>query len=135
MSTLNVATIKSLTASPPVFQDSSGVEKGQLAKAWVNFNGSSVTSATDMTGVNNSFNVSSVVDNGAGKYTVNMSITMSSSSFCVVGGGSQSDTFNDNVMGFLPLTTTSFKCYSFNQTGNTNSGEDASFMSAAVFGD
>jgi len=38
-------------------------------KAWVNFDGTAVT--TDMTGVRDSYNVSSVVDNGTGLYTVN----------------------------------------------------------------
>jgi hypothetical protein len=59
---------------------------------------------------------------------------MSDNRFCVVGGGSQG-VLNDNVMGFYPNTTTSFKLISNNQTGNLNAGEDAAFMGAAVFGD
>ena len=39
MSTLSVGTIKSATSAPPVFQNSSGTEKGQLAKMWINFDG------------------------------------------------------------------------------------------------
>ena len=40
MSTLSVATIKSASSAPPVFQNSSGTEKGQLTKAWCLFQGS-----------------------------------------------------------------------------------------------
>ena len=39
MSTLNVGTIKSITNDATVFQKSNGLEIGQLAKAWVSFNG------------------------------------------------------------------------------------------------
>ena len=38
MSTLAVGTIKSISSAAPVFQNTSGVEKGQLAKAWVTYN-------------------------------------------------------------------------------------------------
>ena len=64
MSTLNVGTIKSLGSSAPVFQNSSGVEKGQLARAWVNFDGSGTVAIRD------SFNVTSLTDNGTGNYSI-----------------------------------------------------------------
>ena len=70
MSTLNVGTIKSLDANPPVFQNSSGVEKGQLAKAWVNFDGTGTVAIKD------SFNVSSITDNGNGDYFVTFTNAM-----------------------------------------------------------
>ena len=54
MSTLNVGTIKSISSAAPVFQNTSGTEKGQLAKAWVNFN------ATGTAAIRDSFNVSSI---------------------------------------------------------------------------
>ena len=57
MSTLVVATVKSASSAAPVFQNSSGVEKGQLVKAWVNFNAQGTAAIRD------SFNVSSLTDN------------------------------------------------------------------------
>ena len=39
MSTLTVATIQSTSSGLPVFKNRSGTEKGQLAKSWVNFDG------------------------------------------------------------------------------------------------
>ena len=39
MSTLNVGTIKSVTANvPPLFQDSGGTTRGQLCRASIRFN-------------------------------------------------------------------------------------------------
>lgn len=51
------------------------------AKAWISFNGSTVTSSADMTGVNDSFSVSSVVDNTTGDYSVNLSTSMASTNY------------------------------------------------------
>ncbi len=64
MSTLNVGTIKSVSAAAPVFQNSSGTEMGGLIKAWVHFDGYNNT-------IDASFNISSVTDNGSGDYTFN----------------------------------------------------------------
>ena len=50
MSTLNVGTIKSISSAAPVFQNTSGTEKGQLVKAWCNFN------ATGTPAIRDSFN-------------------------------------------------------------------------------
>lgn len=84
MSTLSVNTVKSLNTSGPVFQNSSGTEKGRLAKAWVNFDGVDVT--TDMTGVDASFNISSVTDEGVGLYTIAFTTnTFSNANYCFAG--------------------------------------------------
>ena len=95
MSTLSVATVKSLSSSPPVFQNSSGTEKGQLCKVWINFNGSGTVSIVG------SFNVSSLADRGTGQYTINFSNAMANDNYCAAtmpransvtaGVGSQSD--------------------------------------------
>ncbi len=133
MSTLKVNNLQDINGA----NNSTPVEIANgRAKAWVHFNGTGGTSPFTLAngGIKNSYNVTSVTDNGAGNYTANMSITMSNNLFCVVGGGSQG-VLNDNVMGFYPNTTTSFKLISNNQTGNLYAGEDAAFMGAAVFGD
>jgi len=49
-----------------------------IAKAWVNYNGSSQT-------INSSFNVSSVTRNGTGDYTVNFATSMPNTLYCVAG--------------------------------------------------
>tara|TARA_R100001509_G_scaffold162529_1_gene134362 strand:- start:152 stop:538 length:387 start_codon:yes stop_codon:yes gene_type:complete len=75
MSTLAVGTIKSVSSAAPVFQNTSGTEKGQLAKAWVLYDGTTDT-------VLDSFNVSSVTRHSAGQYTVNFSNSFSSTNYC-----------------------------------------------------
>ena len=53
-----------------------------IAKAWVNFNGTGTVAIRD------SFNVSSITDNGTGNYTVNFTTAMPNASYAVVGMGS-----------------------------------------------
>ena len=126
MSTLKVETIQNTSAlySSTPHQ----IEQGR-AKAHIEMNGTGTIT------INSSFNISSIIDNGAGKYEANLSITMSSTTFCVVGGSSQSGDRNDNIMGFNPQSATAIRMYSWNQTGSSTAGEDATFVSAAVFGD
>jgi hypothetical protein len=49
----------------------------QIAKAWVNFNG------TGTVAIRAQFNVSSITDNGAGNYTVNFATPMSDTNYSV----------------------------------------------------
>ena len=92
MSTLAVGTIKSISSSAPVFQNTSGTEKGQLAKAWVNFNGSGTVAIRD------SFNVSSITDNGTGNYNITYTNAMSDVNYsAVLSHNIQS--VNDRVCG------------------------------------
>ena len=94
MSTLNVANIQSASSAPPVFRNSSGTERGQLAKAWVNFDGQS--SGTNKT-IRASFNVDSVTDLATGRYRVNFTNNMASNDgYAVVGGLGQAGTNGDH---------------------------------------
>ena len=53
------------------------------AKFWVTFEGDS--SGTNKT-INDSFNVSTVNDNGTGDYTINFTNNLSNNNYCVLGG-------------------------------------------------
>lgn len=75
MSTLTVATVKSNSSSPPVFQNTSGTEVGTLCRAWVNFNG------TGTVAIRAQFNVSSITDVGTGLYTVNFTTAMADANY------------------------------------------------------
>ena len=83
MSTLAVGTIKSVSSAAPVFQNSSGTEKGQLAKAWVTYNESTV--------VQDSFGISSVADTATGNKTVNFSTNFSNINYCASTMASEQD--------------------------------------------
>tara|TARA_Y100000356_G_C11009602_1_gene157631 strand:- start:130 stop:483 length:354 start_codon:yes stop_codon:yes gene_type:complete len=64
MSTLQVGTIKSSNSSPPVFQNSSATEIGQLAFAWANIDPDGSASIAD------SFNISSVTEQNGDHYSI-----------------------------------------------------------------
>ena len=146
MSTLSVNTIKSLNTNGPVFQNSSGTEKGRLAKAYVNFDGTFSTS-TEFTlangGIRTSYNVSSVTDRGgSGKYTINfVSGTFTSANYVACGiagnyGGTQGTTNNFSIMpdgdtNIPNRTTTAFAIRVVGGGSNANK-EDTNL---AFFGD
>ena len=65
MSTLAVGTIKGASSAAPTIQNTSGTEVGRFVRTWCRFNGTGTVSIKD------SFNVSSITDNGTGNYTVN----------------------------------------------------------------
>ena len=132
MSTLAVATIKSASSAAPVFQNSSGTEKGQLAKAWISFDG------TGTIAINDSFNISSIADNATGVYTVTLSNAMANANYCV-NVSVKSNLSNQNTFANLGGTsesdpsTTAFQIATM---GSTNlSATDGAFVFAAVFGD
>lgn len=62
------------------------------AKAWVNFNG------TGTVAIRESFNVSSITDNGTGNYTANFSAALADANYAVVCTSSDDGTY--------PWTTT-----------------------------
>lgn len=79
MSTVVVATVKSNSSSPPVFQNTSGTEIGMLCRAFVSFNG------TGTVAIVGSFNVSSITDLGVGSYEVNFATALPDANYVVVG--------------------------------------------------
>ena len=81
MSTLSVSTIKSLSSNPPVFQNSSGVEKGMLANEWISLNGFSMV-------IRASFGISSVTDIATGRYKMNFSTAYSNNHYSWTGATS-----------------------------------------------
>jgi hypothetical protein len=112
MSTLSVGTIKSVSSAPPVFQNTSGTEKGQLVKKWVNFNGQGTVSIRD------SFGVSSITDDTTGTYTVNFDGNMSNEDFAATvtcgGGGYNGFVFSfgsgDSSTSFMSTSSVQFNC-------------------------
>jgi hypothetical protein len=53
----------------------------QLAKAWVNFNGTTASPST----IRSSYNVSSITKNGTGDYTVNFATALADANYSVIG--------------------------------------------------
>jgi len=98
-----------------------------IAKAWVSFNATGVPAIAD------SYNVSSLTDNGVGDITVNLSITLSSANMAV--GGWARDTVNNfpTISGATVSgpTTTSVRCRISN---GANTSLDAVYNSIIIMG-
>ena len=125
MSTLSVATIKSASSASPIFQNSSGTEKGQLCKAWINFNGSGTVSIVG------SFNVSSLADRGTGQYTINFSNAMANDNYCAATMP-RANSVTAGVGAQSELSTTNMLYQSRNGSGNLT---DREILGVAIFGD
>tara|TARA_B100000035_G_C20629840_1_gene391835 strand:+ start:34 stop:417 length:384 start_codon:yes stop_codon:yes gene_type:complete len=126
MSTLKTGTVQNNTGTgAPLFKNNAGTEIGQLAKAWVNFDGTGTLAVSD------DFNVSSVTDNGTGNYTVNFTTNMSNANYAVAVSsymtGSNSYAAYERLDSF---TTSSFLI----RTVHSSSFQDISLVCAAVFG-
>ena len=124
MSTLKVGTIANTSGSEG--STPAEINSGR-AKAWIAMKGSGTVS------ILSSYNISSISDAGTGSYRANLSVTLSNSSQCVVGAGSQGTTGNDNIIGHALRSTTQIGLYSAQNTSGAT--EDCDRMYAAVFGD
>ena len=129
MSTLKVDTLQDASGNNP--STAAQIAQGR-AKAWVNFDGTFGTSpfTENNGGIRDSFNVSSITDNGTGDYSMNFTTAMSDSNYCVVSSGSESGV--GGVARFISgdgNTTSAAVCLTFNSTTKT----DYSFCSFAVF--
>jgi hypothetical protein len=61
-------------------------------RAWINFDGTLVTNPASTTGIRGSGNVSSVLDNGTGDYTINFTTAMPDGNYAAIGTSKEFDT-------------------------------------------
>ena len=108
----------------------SGISTARIAKAWVNFNG------TGTVAIRTSYNVSSITDDGTGKYDVNFSTAMSDNDYSVVSDGryDTGDSAGSSICSVRreALTTSKFGVRGANVEAATFS--DFEMVSAIVFG-
>ena len=130
MSTLNVGTIKSISSAAPVFQNTSGTEKGQLVKAWCNFD------QVDHS-IKGSFNVSSLTDLAVGQTEVNYTNAMSNTGYCgLIYNNARNveilvNNYNNDFVGGLVLYTTKMAVSAFTGTAF----EDSRIFTVLAIGD
>ena len=125
MSTLNVSNITDGTTTV----GTSYVVNGS-AKAWVNFNGTGTIAARD------SFNLSSLTDNGTGDYTHNFSSAMTNSNFSTATDGRYDATVSYTHLaskGPIAYTTSSLQIAT--GAGNGVANYDFTFASSSIFGE
>ena len=97
-----------------------------VAKAWVNFNGTGTLAIRD------SFNVSSITDDGTGRYTVNFSTAMSNANYCITGATDNSGGNNNACYHKVhQFTTSQFEI----SVINTGVFDDIEILCFSVFGD
>ena len=112
----------------------SGSALSYSARAWVNFNGTGTVT------IRGSGNVSSIVDNGVGDYTVIFITAMQDANYCVTGASALNNSPNDanyNTAspGVNNLSTAAFRVATGypGDSGNYGAAVDAEFVHLAVF--
>jgi hypothetical protein len=111
------------------FQNASGTQNGTLCRAWVNFDG------TGTVAIRAQFNVSSITDNGTGKYTVNFSNSFSDANYAVtlsVGNDSGNSGNGSWITRNEGNGTGACGPFRFSRP-DTNAQVDASVIGIAVF--
>lgn len=125
MSTLKVASIQDLSSANSSTPEQ--IAQGR-AKAWVNFNGTGTVAIRD------SYNVTSITDNGTGDYTINITTVMATANYVVLGMGIQASG-NAHVTvskeSATALTTTTARITAA-QSATRN---DIDHVLVAIFGD
>ena len=119
--TVNTGTEKSI--------DTSYIFNG-VAKQWINLNGDSTAAITD------SFNTTSITDNGTGDYSVTIANDMSNANYSLAGiSGDGTSAFNRGLStgyGTAP-TSTLYRLVSI--TASSGSATDCAYVSCQLNGD
>ena len=104
------------------------VNNTRVAKAWVNFNGTGTPAIRD------SFNVSSITDNGTGNYTVNFTTALTDANYSTTASAGRNATGTGGYLAAISdqvaQTASATACATFNLAG-TNL--DAVFISCTSF--
>lgn len=120
--------------TPPTVQDSAGTQIGTFCRAWVNFDGTLVTNPASMTGVRASFNVSSILDNGVGDYTINFTTAMPDANYSVIGTSNVNVTGSSGRIFSAPLSTAPTTLAVRVATASAaNTKEDQQYVNVAIF--
>ena len=110
-----------------------GISQARIAKAWVNFNGTSTVA------IRSSYNVSSITDNGTGDYTANLSTALSDTNGAAVAMTGYIDhtwgvPLYKDVSGSNPLTTTQFRVATVEPETSSVTYFDQEQVSILIFG-
>jgi len=131
MSTLKVNTIQNTSGGSSSTPEQ--IEQGR-AKVWCSFDGTS--GGTNKT-IRDDFNVSTVVDNGTGDYTINYSITFANTNYVLAGtGGPNSEIISNHLTGSGTSSTyTTTSCRFSTRAAYNNNVSDAVYVEIIIFGD
>jgi len=122
MSTIKVGTLLAADGSTTT-QPSIPALDQRMAKAWVAFDG------TGTIAIRNSYNVSSIVDDAVGTYTVNLTSALGTSAYAVIGATRWSNALVGSFHGYN--LSGSFRLLATSAT--TNSATDPDTVQAVAF--
>lgn len=106
--------------------------KQSAAKAWVNFNGTGTIAARD------SFNLSSLADNGTGDYTVNWSSALGNTNYSATTGVGMLNSTTEIASQLCvngPYTTTSLRMAGGYVVSSSEGASDRSVVQIHIHGD
>jgi hypothetical protein len=103
--------------------------KQEVIQAWVNFNGTGTVAIRD------SYNVSSITDNGTGDYTVNFTNAMANTNYLSIGMAGNSSTSQQVVSQQQAHVGPATGSCRYQTTYANGSTEDTPFVGIAILGD
>ena len=104
-----------------------------LIKSFISFDGNTADASTNTTGVNDSFNVSALEDDGTGDYDVVFTSPMANTNYTITSGGTRNASSTAQA-GFYQkhnVATTGYTVMTF----STSAVEDHDLVMAQVAGD
>ena len=110
-----------------------GINGAQLAKAWVNFNGTGTVAIRD------SYNVSSITDNGVGDYTINYGTALNNNNYAISGITDYNESGLHRVIVYRSglshqYNTLGVRIQIIGQVGSSDNTQDPVFASLMVLG-
>jgi len=125
-----VATAGSIAVTGEGNSTTTNLQQG-LAKAWVNFNGTSTLAISD------SFNMASVTDNGTGNYTPVSTNSMGNTNYSFSLAGREQSGGNGGYMGLNDSDNQTASGFQIRcrQGTSEGTGDDRALVTTAYFGD
>ena len=140
MSTLKTNTLTGTTSAGSILVTGEGgstttnLQQG-LTKCMITYNAATADSGTDLDGVYDSFNYSSLVDRATGSFNLNFTNNMGNANYCVnFTGGDFSGTDDSTSVHYITnLATNTYRgdCFVF----SSGSGNDTTYNAQQVVGD
>lgn len=127
MSTLKVTTLQTSAGGAVT------LTKQHALKSFISFDGNTADASTNLTGVNGSFNVSALEDDGTGDYDVIFTNNMANTNYSVTSGGTRNASSTAQA-GFYQkhnVATTGYTVMTF----STSAVEDHDLVMTQVAGD
>ena len=106
-----------------------------LAKAWVNFNHTTIDSGTDLDGVRKSFNIASVVDVDTGRANTNFTNPMADAGHISTGSAGDATQGNARNIFIDDGVANTASTIASNVENNSSSPVDAEYVGIVTHGD